>query len=394
MNERGRKRIALLFTASNFYYRDVAAGVAAYVARHGLDWELIAADLSACSIEQVAQWRIDGIIAEMDQPQAVQKLALARVCVVGVGSASAETPPGPFSLAGSDNQALVESAYRHLVRQGPRQLAMYSLPPAHNRHWAREREVAFTRLCQRDRAQALIYRGHEPSVVAWQARLDELIAWLDALPGPVALLAVNDTRARHLVDACAMAPRALAARLRIVGIDNDPLVHTLTRLPISSVMHATDAIGQAAATLLHQDMLGLGLGVRRVLLAPSGLNAPALSQAAHGAAVARALHFIGLHASAGIKAEQVARHVGLSRSWLERQFQRELGHSVHDAVFRQRLEQAKRMLAEEDAELAEVAARCGFSSVQYLYSVFARELGCTPRAFRDGARAAPVMASQ
>ncbi|WP_181373096.1 AraC family transcriptional regulator [Massilia glaciei] len=387
-----RKRIALLFTTANFYYRDVAAGVAAYVARHGLDWELIAADLSACSIEQVAQWRIEGIIAEMDQPQAVEKLARARACLVGVGSASDDTPPGSFSLAGSDNFALVRSAYHYLVGQGARHMAMYSLPAAYNRHWVGERDSAFARLCRADGASAPLYRGHEPSVFAWESQLDELTAWLDGLPKPVAILAVNDTRARHLIQACAMAPPALAAQISIVGIDNDPLVQTLARVPISSVMHATDAIGSAAAALMHEDMLGLGLGVRRVLLPPSGMNGPALRGVSHGAAVARALHFIGLNATARIKAEQVARHVGLSRSWLERQFQRELGHSVHDAIFRRRLEAAERMLAEGGVTMAEVAARCGFSSVQYLYSVFARERGCTPRLYRDqrGPGAAPA----
>ncbi|WP_165390723.1 AraC family transcriptional regulator [Pseudoduganella lutea] len=378
-----RKRIALLFTASNFYYRDVAAGVAAHVARHGLDWELIAADLSSCSIEQVAQWRIEGIIAEMDQPQAVHKLAAARACVVGVGSASADTPPGPFSMAGSDNLALVKKAYRYLVEQGAPHLAMYSLPPAHNRHWAVERERAFARLCAADGAVGPVYHGHEPSVLAWESQLEELVDWLVLLPKPAAVLAVNDARARHLLQACAAGPRALAGSISIVGIDNDPLVHTLARVPISSVMHATDAIGRAAASLLHQDMLGLGLGVRNILLPPSGMNGAAPREGAHGEAVARALHFIDLHATDGIKAEQVARHVGLSRSWLERQFQRELGHSLHDAIFRRRLDAAKAMLLHGHGDLAEVAARCGYSSVQYLYGVFARELGCTPRDFRQ-----------
>lgn len=389
-----RKRIALLFTTGNFYYRDVAAGVAAYVARHALDWELIAADLSGCSIDQVAQWPIDGIIAEMDQPQAVEKLAMARACVVGVGSASEDTAPGRFSLAGSDNVALVRAAWQYLVAHGAPHLAMYSLPPAHNRQWVREREAAFARLCRASGAGAPVYHGHEPSVLAWDAQLDALIDWLHRLPKPAAVVAVNDTRARHLIQACATAPRALAAQIRIVGIDNDPLVHTLARLPIASVVHATDAIGSAAAMLLHQDLQGLRLGVRRQLLAPSGMNGPALGQAHLSTSVAQAQHFIGLHATDGIKAEQVARHVGLSRSWLERQFLRELGHTMHDAIFQRRLSAAKALLAASTADLAQVATRCGFSSVQYLYSVFAREQGCTPLAYRNQARSGAAMAGQ
>jgi len=32
-----------------------------------------------------------------------------------------------------------------------------------------------------------------------------------------------------------------------------------------------------------------------------------------------------------------------------------------------------------------VALSCGFTSSQYMHSVFKRELGCTPRAWRDRA---------
>jgi LacI family transcriptional regulator len=31
--------------------------------------------------------------------------------------------------------------------------------------------------------------------------------------------------------------------------------------------------------------------------------------------------------------------------------------------------------------------RCGFTSVQYLYTVFRRELGCTPKAFQESQQA-------
>jgi LacI family transcriptional regulator len=41
------------------------------------------------------------------------------------------------------------------------------------------------------------------------------------------------------------------------------------------------------------------------------------------------------------------------------------------------------MLAKRDASSAEVAIRCGFTSLQYMYAVFKRELGCTPREYQD-----------
>jgi LacI family transcriptional regulator len=33
--------------------------------------------------------------------------------------------------------------------------------------------------------------------------------------------------------------------------------------------------------------------------------------------------------------------------------------------------------------MPDVAVSCGFTSVQYLYTVFGRELGCTPRVWQD-----------
>jgi LacI family transcriptional regulator len=33
--------------------------------------------------------------------------------------------------------------------------------------------------------------------------------------------------------------------------------------------------------------------------------------------------------------------------------------------------------------VAEVAVRCGFTTVQYMHAVFKRELGCTPREFQQ-----------
>ena len=35
--------------------------------------------------------------------------------------------------------------------------------------------------------------------------------------------------------------------------------------------------------------------------------------------------------------------------------------------------------------IADIASRCGFTSAQYLHTVFRREFGCTPREYQQGA---------
>ncbi len=97
----------------------------------------------------------------------------------------------------------------------------------------------------------------------------------------------------------------------------------------------------------------------------------------------RALHFIRQYACQGIKTAQVASYVGISRSALEMSFRRELGRSVHDEILGFKLAAAAVALQEGAPSLAEVARRCGFTSAQYLHSVFRREFGCTPRQYQQ-----------
>ena len=85
----------------------------------------------------------------------------------------------------------------------------------------------------------------------------------------------------------------------------------------------------------------------------------------------------------GIKTEQVADYVGVSRSLLEEHFRRELQRTVHQEILRHKLEAAQALLAGRQASSAEVAIRCGFTSLQYMYAVFRRELGCTPREYQN-----------
>jgi LacI family transcriptional regulator len=118
---------------------------------------------------------------------------------------------------------------------------------------------------------------------------------------------------------------------------------------------------------------------------PAGINV--LTSSAHrpikNPRVMRARHFIRQYACQGIKGDQVADYVGVSRSTLELYFQQELACSVHDEILRFKLEAATALLARGDVSVAEVAHRCGFTSMQYLFAVFKRELGCTPREYQQ-----------
>ena len=374
--------VALLFNANKIYDREIIEGIGSYLHSTRADWDLFLEDDFRARLTGLAQWRVDGIIADYDDPSVSAALADVGVPVVAVGgsyAAAANYPQGVPYVA-TDNAQLVKIAHDHLVEAGLPTLAMYSLPEAPGNRWAQERESAFVRLAP----GARVYRGLQTSAVEWNSALEALTDWIASLAKPVGIVAVTDARARHLMQACTVAGIAVPEQVAIVGIDNDPLTRSLTRIGLSSVRQGTHEMGRIAARLLHQMLHGARLDSQRVVVPPAGLNVQASSRHTRpfSAQVMKARYFIRQYGCQGVKNEQVAQYVGVSRSTLEHCFRVELGSTVHQELLRHRLEAAREGLQHADVPIATVAEHAGFSTVQYLYAVFRRELGTTPAAFR------------
>ena len=173
----------------------------------------------------------------------------------------------------------------------------------------------------------------------------------------------------------------------LIGIDNDPLTRTLTRVPLSSVIQGTETMGRTAAALLHQMLHGKPCAGTQILVPPEAINvqASSLHQPLGNPYVMQALLFIRQYACQGIKTAQVAAYVGVSRSSLESHFRKTRGCSVHDEILRFKLAAAAKGLENHGLAIADVAQQCGFKSAQYLHTVFRREFGCTPREYQQGA---------
>jgi LacI family transcriptional regulator len=307
---------------------------------------------------------------------------------VGGSYANEGDYPARVPYVATDNFKLVNLAYTHLIDVGLRQFAMYSMPEARENRWAQEREKAFRSLMQRDRLALEIFRGEGGALMPQAEAAARQVAWLQRLPKPIGIIAVTDARARQLLQACQLANIAVPEQVAVIGIDNDPLVRMLSNIPLSSVIQGANEMGRTAARMLHQMLGGAYLDCTRILVPPAGLNVLCSSshQPVKNPRVMRARHFIRQYACQGIKGDQVADYVGVSRSTLESYFQQELACSVHDEILRFKLDAATTLLARGDCSVAEVAHRCGFTSMQYLLAVFKRELGCTPREYQERAR--------
>ncbi|BBD81323.1 XylR family transcriptional regulator [Aerosticca soli] len=383
-------RIALLFNANKSYDRHVFAGIGQYLGSTRVDWDLFLEEDFRCRVQGIERWRGDGIIADFDDPTVAEALTRTALPVVGVGGSyrDATLYPQGMPYVATDNAKLVRLGYTHLIDQGLERFAFYGMPPAPDHRWALEREAAFVELLQADGREPIIYRGRPTSAGGWDVAVEHLVAWLEALPKPIGILCVTDARARQLIQACLLAGIAIPEQVAVVGIDNDALARMLMRIPLTSVIQGTEEMGRTAAHLLHQMLRGIDHSATRIVVPPAGINVQASSrhQPVRSAHVMRARLYIRQYGCLGIKVEQVAEHVGVSRTVLEEHFRRELKQTVHQALLQHKLESARELLVKTDLPLAEIAVRCGFTSLPYLYAVFRREYDMTPREFQAEAR--------
>lgn len=388
-------RIALLFNGSKIYDRGIITGIGNYLSSTRASWDLFLEEDFLCRLRGIERWQGDGIIADFDDPLIGEALAGSRIPVVAVGGSYEDVSAYPKGIpyVATDNYALMKLAYEHLIEAGLTRFACFSLPEAQANRWAQEREKAFRGLVQRDALPVEIYRGLGTSAPLWDSAVEQQIAWLHSLPKPIGIIAVTDARARQLLQACLTAGIAVPEEVALIGIDNDPLTRTLTRVPLSSVIQGTETMGRTAAALLHQMLHGKPCTGTQVLVPPDAINvqASSLHQPLGNPYVMQALLFIRQYACQGIKTDQVAAYVGVSRSSLEAHFRKVRGCSVHDEILRFKLAAAAKGLENQDLAIADIAARCGFTSAQYLHTVFRREFGCTPRQYQQGRPvAAPV----
>lgn len=98
--------------------------------------------------------------------------------------------------------------------------------------------------------------------------------------------------------------------------------------------------------------------------------------------VQRAQSYIQEHITEQLLIEQIAESLGISASSLTRKFKSRLGVSPREYINRQKVEEAQKLLLENELTLTEIAVRLGFSTSSYFASVFKQFVSCTPSEYR------------
>jgi len=228
------------------------------------------------------------------------------------------------------------------------------------------------------------YTGRHRTPRDWDRLQRGLADWLSGLPKPLGVMACDDARARHVLEACRRLGLRVPDDVALIGVDNNEMLCELSPTPLSSVEQGLRRMGFEAAALLDRLMAGRKPSRLRYVIDPESVVTRRSTDvlAVDDPDVAAALRFVRDRACDDIGVPDVAEAIHVSRSTLERRFKAMMGRTVHAEIQRVRIERARQLTAATDLPLKQIAQQSGFRHLTYLTSLFRRRIGQTPAQYR------------
>lgn len=102
-----------------------------------------------------------------------------------------------------------------------------------------------------------------------------------------------------------------------------------------------------------------------------------------GQLITKALEYITVHYRENLTLQIVADTVHLSRNYFSLLFKKQTGRNFIDYLIELRIREAKRLLAEEDVRMSDIAETTGFNDVNYFRKLFKKMTGLTPLEYKE-----------
>lgn len=385
-----RKRIAIAAERSSAYGRDFICGVAEIAEQHP-EWDLVLVDPQHAAAK--AADAFDGWICRVVDTRTAKALANCGSSVVDCLCATSEPR---FATVKTDADAIGRLAAEHLIQH---RFSNFAFCGYRNVAFATRRHNAFVTFLEKNGIRPSIYCpplhhqnrfGHDFLLgdrIESPPDSEDLVQWLARLPKPVGVFCCDDLRASHLLSACRSLGLSVPSDVAILGVDDDPIYCMFSTPRLSSIDPDATSIGRLAATTLA-DMLvdpNAASSPPNLVVPPKGVMERASTDTYPNAPpwFADAISFIRSNAARGISASDVFRHVGFSRTLVERAFRDNMSSPVQKQIVQARIDEAKRLLGSTALPIKEVATLSGFSSLEYLSRAFAAATGLSPTAWRE-----------
>ena len=363
------------------YDHRIRQGIGRFAAEHR--WHLTVSD--GCMLPQ--GWTGDGMLVQVNKrADFIRYIRRQRVPCVDMWIFR---PDIPLPRISGDQCLIGKTAADHLLERGFRNAAYFS---TEYEHLHKLRGDGFTdRFAEKsgNRPKNLAWALHSDSGNDnWRAQHAWLKRTLHALPKPLGVFCYSDYDAAKIESICLESGYAIPDEVAILGVDNDPLVCENNPVPLSSVRHDLFRIGYESAALLGTLMRGGSAPDEPILISPRGVEIRASTDGvvASDPIVRSVIKFFQDNLGNDIGVEDAAVAAGLPRHKLKKHFRNVLGEPVYATLTRLRLLHAKRLLAQSDLSVKEIASQTGFCHAQHLNSTFRKSELCTPSFYRERER--------
>lgn len=388
---RARRHVALAYPLAVPWMTTFVRGVMDYAHRHGGGWtlttsppSLIGAGEETLTIDGLRGWPGHGVITAILNRADARS---ARRLGIPVVNLAATIPNTGIPSVLPDHFGMGRLAAEHLLSRGLRRLAYFGVQG----FW-------FSELRRQGFVERAIEAGATCDVLEvprksgawanWQKRTSLLVRWLKRLQPPIGLLAVQDYRARVVIEECERLGLRIPHDLAVIGMENDPTLCEFCRPTLSSVSRNAWQLGMETAAMLDRLMDGQST-IADIVVPSDGVVARQSTDtiAVDDRYLATAVHFIHDHLGEPFRIDHVVAASSISRRQLETRFREVLGCTPHEYLSRERVERAKQLLlAPGRIKFHNVIKACGFPSVDRMRLVFKRLTGMSPLEYRERTR--------
>lgn len=377
-----RLRVALLVETSSRYGRGVLTGVANFIAARP-QWSIFLEekDVHQDAPNWIRKYPVDGIISRVTNDYLSDFAAEANIPLVELTDRGTD---GKLHMLRSDDNQIGEFAAEHLLERGLRNFAFCGFS---GEGWSTRRFLGFRSRIARAGHDVAVFdtAWHFNEAHSWHKNLEQIAAWVAQLKKPVGIMACNDMRGQHVLNACRLREYEVPDEVAVIGVDNDELYCRLSHPPLSSVVPDVERIGYRAAELLDRLMTKEQVDPEVQEIPPLGIRARQSTDtmAVPDPEISAAIVYIREHACRGISVNDILEAVPISRSGLERGMRKYLNRSPKQEIRNAQIRHATQLLIDTDMTIDRIAAMCGFKHPEYMHVVFRRETGRTPGNIRS-----------
>lgn len=371
-------KVILVIETSRSFGRQLLVGISKYSRLHG-PWVFYreARDLRS-ALPQLKNWKADGIIMRNSIVyRPLLKLRIPTILVIHDLEKSASLP-----MIMTDGKSISRMAADHLLSKGFRNYAFCGFD---NLSWSMQRQQYFISYLNKQGFNPAVFTQlKDPSKRKWEKEQIRMAEWLKKLPKPIAIMACNDDRGQHVLEACKIAELRVPEDVAVIGVDNDDLICDLCDPPLTSVALNVEKAGYDAAEALDKQMKGGKIKPNNILVKPTYVNGRNSTDllATYDEEVNKAIRFIKQNYRKNIQVSDVVNSTNLSRRNLELRFKKSINRSINSEIRRIRVEHICMLLIETGMSISEIAYSLGFSSVEHISRYFKSEIGTSLRDFR------------